>query len=182
MGDVSLPLWLRFRNSKSGEEGWQSWPLSPWADGFREALLRWAEAKDLRASDHLFPGGSAGLEHKFLEVLGSTPWRHCRWHSLRRGGNVACYARHPQMQFFLWWGRWRSVGTALRYATAFQDVAIVGPRRLPREAGAGGETRVLTHLEVLAPNMYPAEAEPVPRVAFHPPVWPEDLSDPPPPV
>ena len=78
-----------------GEEGWQPRPLSPWADGFREALFRWAEAKGLQASDHLFLGGSAWLEHKFLEVVGPTPWRHRRWHAVRRGGSTACYARHP---------------------------------------------------------------------------------------
>ena len=80
------------------------------------------------------------------------------------------------MLFFLWWGRWRSVGMALRYATAFQDAAIVGPLRLPREAGAGGETSVFTHLEVWDPNMYPAEAEPLPLAAFHPHVWPAELA------
>ena len=100
-GDVSLPLWMRFWNSKTGEEGWQSRPLSPWADGFREALQPWVEAKGLRASDHLFHGGSAWLEHKFLEGTGLTPWRHCRWYSLRKGGSAACYARQPQMQLFL---------------------------------------------------------------------------------
>ena len=36
---------------------------------------------------HTVGGGSAWLEHKFLEVVGPTPWRHCRWHSLRRGGS-----------------------------------------------------------------------------------------------
>ena len=138
MGDVSVPLWLRFWNSKIGEEGWHSRPISAWADRYREALLRWAEAKGLRPNDHLFARGSAWLEHKFLEVLGPTPWRDCRWHSLRRAGSAACYARHPQMQFFLWWGRWRNVGTALRYATAFQDAAVVGPLRLPTEPGSGG--------------------------------------------
>ena len=66
MVDVSLPLWMQFWNSKIGEEGWQSRPLSPLADCFREALLQWAEAKGVQASDHLFPGGSAWLEHKFL--------------------------------------------------------------------------------------------------------------------
>ena len=45
-----------------------------------------------------------------------------------------------------------------------------------------GATRVLTHLEVWAPNMYPSEAEPLPPAAFHPPAWPEDLLDPPPPA
>ena len=102
MGDVSVPLWLRFWNSKTGEEGWQSRPILGWADQYREALLRWAEAKGLRPSHHLFPGGSAWLEHKFLEVFGSTPWRHCRWHSLRKGGSAACYARHPQLHLLLW--------------------------------------------------------------------------------
>ena len=146
-------------------------------------LLHWAEAKGLRPSDHLFPGGSAWLEHKFLEVLGSTPWRHCRWHSLRKGGSAACYARHPRIQFFLWWGSWRSVGTALRYATAFQHAAVMGPLGLPTEpgSGGGGAAGVLTHLEVWAPNMFPSEAEPLPTAAFHPPAWPEDLLDPPPP-
>ena len=98
MGDVSLPLWLRFCNSKTGEEGWQSRPISSWADRYREALLGWAEAKGLRPSDHLSPGGIAWLEHKFVEVLGSTPCRHCRWHSLRNDGSAACYARNPQTQ------------------------------------------------------------------------------------
>ena len=107
IGDVSLPLWLRFSNSKPSEEERQSRPLSPWADRFWEALLRWAEAKDLRASDHSFPGGIAWLEHKFLVVVGSTPWRHCRWHSLRRGGIAAYCARHPQIQFFIWWAQRR---------------------------------------------------------------------------
>ena len=46
----------------------------------------------------------------------------------------------------------------------------------------GGATRVLTDLEVWAPNMYPSEAEPVPPAAFHPLAWPEDLLDPPPPT
>ena len=43
-------------------------------------------------------------------------------------------------------------------------------------------TRVFAHLVVWAPNMYPDEAEPLPPAAFHPPVWPTDLSDPPPPI
>ena len=61
-----------FWNSKTGEEGLQSRPISPWADSYRDAPLRWAEAKDSLASNHVFPGGSAWLEHKFLEVLGLT--------------------------------------------------------------------------------------------------------------
>ena len=59
-------------------------------------LDREAEAKDVRASDHPFPGGSAWLEHKFLEVLGLTPWRHCRWHSLRRGGRLRVTLATPK--------------------------------------------------------------------------------------
>ena len=40
---------------------------------------------------------------------------------------------------------------------------------------------MIIHLEVWAPNIYPAQAEPQPLAAFHPLLWPEDLSDPPPP-
>ena len=75
----------------------------------------------------------------------------------------------------------RSVGTALWYATGFHDAAAVGPLRLPREDGAGGPNKVLTHLEVWAPNMYLAEAEPPPLAAFHSPTGHEDLLEPPPP-
>ena len=35
--------------------------------------------------------------------------------------------------------------------------------------GQGGETKVFMHLEIWAPNMYPAKAEPLPPTAFHPP-------------
>ena len=69
----------------------------------------------------------------------------------------------------------------LRFAMAFQDAAVVGPLRLPAEAGARGATRDLTPLEVWAPNMYPAEAEPLLPAALHPPAWPEDLLPPHPP-
>ena len=58
MGDVSVPRWLRFRNSKTGEEGWQSRPISPWADRYREAPLRWAEAKGMRPCPSTGPHGT----------------------------------------------------------------------------------------------------------------------------
>ena len=39
-----------------------------------------------------------------------------------------------------------------------------------------------SHLEVWAPNMFPAEAEPLPLAAFHPPpAWTRALFDPTPP-
>ena len=43
---------------------------------------------------------------------------------------------------------------------------------------AGGGGRVFSHLDIWAPNMFPAEAEPLPFVAFHPPEWPAFLLDP----
>ena len=102
-------------------------------------------------------GGKESSWRSWVRHLGDSR----RWPSLRRGGSGACYARHIRMQFSFWWGRWRSVGTALRYATAFQDAAVPGPVLLPAEAVAGGATRVLTHLVVWAPKMYPAQAEPL---------------------
>ena len=82
LADVSLPLWLQFLNSKTWDEGWQSRPVTPWADRFWEALLQWGEARGLCADGRHSPGGSAGLEQKFLEVLAPTPWRRCQWHAL----------------------------------------------------------------------------------------------------
>ena len=55
----------------------------PLADGFREALFRWGEARGLQVNDRLFLGGSLELEQRFLEVLAPTPWRKCRWHATR---------------------------------------------------------------------------------------------------
>ena len=60
MRGVSLPLWLCFWNSKTGEQGWPSRPLSPWTNSFREASVRWAEATDLQVIRHSFPGAVLG--------------------------------------------------------------------------------------------------------------------------
>ena len=81
------------------------------------------------------------------------------------GGDGAVSARPCNM-------RWRS-GAPPSWAL------FVCLRR--RGRGVGGGAGVFTHLEVWAPNMYPAEAEPLPPAAFHPPVCPADLSTPPPP-
>ena len=48
-----------------------------------------------------------------------------------------------------------------------------------RSQERGGATGVLTHLEVWAPNMLPAEAEPLPAAAFHPPAWHGPVGPPP---
>ena len=39
---------------------------------------------------------------------------------------------------------------------------------------------MFTHLDIWAPNMFPATAEPLPPATFHPPPpgWPKDLFDP----
>ena len=48
MGDVSLPLCLRFLNSNTGEEGSQPRPLSPWGPGsFRVTSAPWSGRGEL---------------------------------------------------------------------------------------------------------------------------------------
>ena len=172
LGDVSVPCWLQFWNRKTGEEGWTQRPLSQWADQFRSALYAWGVSRGLRSDSVLFPAGVAELEHKFVEIVADTPWRRCRWHALRRGGSAACYARHPQLQFFMWWGRWNSTGTALRYAAALDDPAVISALQLPEGADLRGAVGVRSHLEIWHPNMFPGDSDCLLATAFQPLDWP----------
>ena len=53
----------------------------------------------------------------------------------------------------------------LRWPPTYAILPLVGEMAQCRH----GPARVFTHLEVWAPNMFPAEAEPLPPAAFHPP-------------
>ena len=77
------------------------------------------------------------------------------------------------MQFFLSWGLWKSVGTALQDGTDLRDAVVIVPLCLPREAGMGVGVRVFSLLEIWAPNMFSAEAEPLAPYLFSPPPPPE---------
>ena len=179
MLDVSLPLLMQFWNSKTGEEGWPSRLLSPWADGFQEALLQWAEAK----------GCERATTCSLDAVLGWNTRSRRSWVSRLGGtaGGILCAGvatlrvtlATPDAVF-------PKVGemAQCRHGPAICDSV---PRRCRREpssiassGGAKGRDRGVHALGGLGSQYVPHEAEPLPA-AFHPPVWPEDLSDPPPP-
>ena len=79
----------------------------------------------------------------------------------------------PQVQFFLWWGRRRSVGTALRYAIVFQDAAVVGPLRMPLEAGTRGGGSGSSHTWIFGlPICSAQKLSPCPQLcSIPPPCW-----------
>ena len=59
-----------------------------------------------------------------------------RWHSLRRGGAAAAFHGSPNVPYFVWWGRWHWLATALEYALGYSDPAVVGALELPWPVGA----------------------------------------------
>ena len=77
------------------------------------------------------------------ELLSDTPFSKCIWHGLRRGGAAAAYHRSPVVAYFVWWGRWKRLATALEYALGYCDPSVVGPLCLPCPGDApyaGGDT------------------------------------------
>ena len=184
MEDVSVPLWLRFWNSKTGEDGWQSRPMGyPISRTGRIDIVRPCFAGQR-------PRPCGPMTTCFLGAVHG--WSTGSWKSwaLRlRGTAVGILCAGPAALRV-------TVATPRCSSSSGGAVgAVSGPlcgmrqRSRTRQSGAlfdflrsqarAGATGVLTHLEVWAPNMFPAEAEPLPTAAFHPPAWPEDLLDPP---
>ena len=121
---------------------WLPSPLQKWGGRRkRDALGRWAArwaayllALVGESADPAQPfaeRGASGLEETIKDMLRNSWWSHLRWHAFRRGGCAVCYHRGPDLQFLLWWGRWRRLQTALEYATGYADQEVVGPLLLP---------------------------------------------------
>ena len=70
--------------------------------------------------------------------------RDPRWNSsgstaeLRESGFAACLVRNPAAQYFLFWGRWAGLRTAMGYALGFRDPEVVGDLVLPHVNEAVG--------------------------------------------
>ena len=71
------------------------------------------------------------MERIFADLLRDSPYSGHRWHSLRRGGAAAAFHRSPNVAYFVWWGRWKRLATALEYALGYSDPAVVGALVLP---------------------------------------------------
>ena len=75
------------------------------------------------------------MEKIFADLLRDSPYSDHRWHSLRRGGAAAAFHRSPNVAYFVWWGRWKRLATALEYALGYSDLAVVGDLVLPWPVG-----------------------------------------------
>ena len=102
------------------------------------------------------------MEKTFADLLRDSPYDGHRWHSLRRGGAAAAFHRSPNVPYFVWWGRWQRLATALGYALGYSDPAVVGVRELPWPVGVqaadGGLVALLADLWVGA--MYAKSEKP----------------------
>ena len=61
------------------------------------------------------------MERIFADLLRDSPYSDHRWHPLRRGGAAAAFHRSPNVAYFVWWGRWKRLDTALEYALGYSD-------------------------------------------------------------
>ena len=129
-------LW--FYSTKVGEPGWVCRPAAAYARSWMEFLRVYCKAKGKRPEEPVFEGGAPFLEDAISRLLHDTKWADARWHALRRGGSAACWVRKPATQYFLFWGQWAGLRTAMGYALGFRDPEVVGDLVLPHVGEAVG--------------------------------------------
>ena len=117
VADIELPGSIQFWNSKTGEEGYSTRPVSRYADQVREWAYIFSVASGKQTDILVSRAGEVGLESGMAECSVGTAYATARWHALRRGGAVACWARKPDTAYFKWWGRWQFLAVAIQYAT-----------------------------------------------------------------
>ena len=148
--DLAMPGFVQFWNSKTGEEGYTTRPLYRYADGVRAWLHRHMVSQG-RSSDMLvWQSREAGLEAGMAETLASTAHARARWHTLRRGGAAATWARKPDLAYYKWWGRWQSTAVAMQYGTKWSDPGVVAPTVLPAWSRDQGSLPTPERVGVLA--------------------------------
>ena len=110
-------------------------PLYEWGRSWVRFLRCYAEASCIPEGQPLVRGGVEAVERIFADLLRDSPYSGHRWHSLRRGGAAAAFHRSPNVAYFVWWGRWKRLATALEYALGYSDPAVVGALVLPWPVG-----------------------------------------------
>ena len=136
--DLDRKEGLWFYSTKVGDPGWVCRPAAAYARSWMEFLRVYCQAKGKRPDEPVFEGGGAFLEDAISRLLRDTKWADARWHALRRGGSAACWVRKPAAQYFLFWGRWAGLRTAMGYALGFRDPEVVGDLVLPHVGEAVG--------------------------------------------
>ena len=136
--DLDRKEGLWFYSTKVGEPGWVCRPAAAYARSGMEFLRVYCQAKGKQPDEPVFEGGAPFFEDTIGRLLRDTKWADARWHALRRGGSAACWVRKPAAQYFLFWGRWASLRTAMGYALGFRDPEVVGDLVLPHVNEAVG--------------------------------------------
>ena len=129
---------LLFYSTKVGEPGWVCRPAAAYARSWMEFLRVYCKANGKRPDEPVFDGGGPFFEDAISRLLRDTKWADARWHPLRRGGSAACWVRKLATQYFLFWGRWAGLRTAMGYALGFRDPEVVGDLVLPHVGEAVG--------------------------------------------
>ena len=106
VADIALPESIQFSNSKIGEEWYTTRPLSTYANQVRQWAYGFMTTVRKQVDMLVWQAGEAGLELGMAECLWGTANGSARWHTLCLGGAGACWARKPDLAFFMWWGRW----------------------------------------------------------------------------
>ena len=136
--DLDRKEGLWFYSTKVGEPGWVCRPAAAYARSWMEFLRVYCQAKGKQPEEPVFDGGPPFLEDTIGGLLRDTKWADARWHALRRGGSAACWVRKSAAQYFLFWGRWAGLRTAMGYALGFRDPEVVGNLVLPHVNEAVG--------------------------------------------
>ena len=136
--DLDRKEGLWFYSTKVGEPGLVCRPAAAYARSWMEFLRVYCQAKGKQPDEPVFEGGPPFLEDTIGRLLRDTKWADARWHALRRGGSAACWVRKPAAQYFLFWGRWAGLRTAMGYALGFRDPEVVGDLVLPHVNEAVG--------------------------------------------
>ena len=73
-------------------------------------LLVYSRAARVQIDQPILPQGPPFLEDTIRRLFEGTKW------AVRRGGAATCLVRKPAAQYFLFWGQWAGMCTAMGYA------------------------------------------------------------------
>ena len=118
---------IEFWNTKNGEEGYTTRPLSRYADQMRKWAYGLVVAARKQGDMLVWQAGESGLESGMLQCFGGTAYAQGRWPALRRGGAGACWACKPDLEYFKWWGRWQFTALAPSVRSARLIPAVIAP-------------------------------------------------------
>ena len=110
-------------------------PLYGWRQSWVRFLRAYAPACCIPEGQPLVRGGGEAVEKTSAGLLCDSSHAGHLWHNLLRGGAAAAFQRPPNVPYFVSWGRWRRLPTALEYALRYCGPAVVGALEMPWHVG-----------------------------------------------